>query len=90
MTVRAAPHQVTGLRGTTVVLHPGLPAVMGTLAVSDLESASSPLVPFGPLIAAVVVSLLAGGRKELWALLRQLTRWRLHPIWYVIALLRPL
>ena len=54
-----------------------------------LNPTSSPLVPFGPLIAAVVVSLLAGGRKELWALLRQLTRWRLHPIWYVIALLGP-
>ena len=53
-----------------------------------LNPASSPLVPFGPLIAAVVVSLLSG-RKELWALLRQLTRWRLHPIWYVIALLGP-
>jgi uncharacterized protein len=54
-----------------------------------LNPTSSPLVPFGPLIAAVVVSLLAGGRKELWALLRQLTRWRLHPIWYVIPLLGP-
>jgi membrane protease YdiL (CAAX protease family) len=52
-----------------------------------LNPTSSPLVPFGPLIAAVAVSLLAGGRKELWALVRQLTRWRVHPIWYVIALL---
>jgi membrane protease YdiL (CAAX protease family) len=54
-----------------------------------LNPTSSPLVPFGPLIAAVVVSLLAGGRKELWALLKQLTRWRVHPIWYVIALVGP-
>jgi uncharacterized protein len=54
-----------------------------------LNPTSSPLVPFGPLIAAVVVSLLAGGPRELWALLRQLTRWRVHPIWYVIALLGP-
>jgi len=54
-----------------------------------LNPTSSPLVPFGPLIAAVVVSLLAGGKKELWALLRQLARWRVHPIWYVIALLGP-
>jgi uncharacterized protein len=50
---------------------------------------SSPLVPFGPLIAAVIVALLAGGLRELRALLRQLLRWRLHPIWYVIALLGP-
>jgi membrane protease YdiL (CAAX protease family) len=54
-----------------------------------LNPTSSPLVPFGPLIAAVVVSLLAGGRRELWALVRQLARWRVHPIWYVIGLLGP-
>jgi membrane protease YdiL (CAAX protease family) len=54
-----------------------------------LNPTSSPLVPFGPLIAAAIVSLLAGGPKELWALLRQLTRWRVHPIWYLIALLGP-
>jgi uncharacterized protein len=51
--------------------------------------ASSPLVPFGPLIAAVVVALLAGGWRELLALLRQLTRWRVHPIWFIIALVGP-
>jgi uncharacterized protein len=54
-----------------------------------LNPTSSPLVPFGPLIAAVIVALLAGGRHELWALLRQLGRWRVHPLWYVIALLGP-
>jgi uncharacterized protein len=54
-----------------------------------LNPTSSPLVPFGPLIAAVVVSLLAGGTRELWTLVRQLTRWRVHLIWYVIALLGP-
>ena len=46
-------------------------------------------MPFGPLIAALIVALLAGGRRELWALLRQLARWRVHPIWYAIALLGP-
>jgi membrane protease YdiL (CAAX protease family) len=54
-----------------------------------LNPTSSPLVPFGPLIAAVIVALLAGGRRELWALLGQLTRCRVHPIWYVVALLGP-
>jgi uncharacterized protein len=54
-----------------------------------LSPTSSPLVPFGPLIAALIVALLAGGRRELWALLRQLARWRVHPIWYAIALLGP-
>jgi hypothetical protein len=36
-----------------------------------LNSTSSPLAPFGPLIAAVIVALLAGGRRELWALLAE-------------------
>lgn len=54
-----------------------------------LNPTSSPLVPFGPLIAAVIVALLAGGKPELWALLRQLGRWRIHVIWYVIAFLGP-
>ena len=54
-----------------------------------LNPTSSPLVPFGPLIAAVIVALLAGGRHELWALLRQLGRWRVYLLWYVIALLGP-
>ena len=54
-----------------------------------LNPTSSPLVPFGPLIAAVIVSMLAGGLRELRALLGQLTRWRVHPIWYGIALAGP-
>jgi CAAX protease family protein len=54
-----------------------------------LNPTSSPLIPFGPLIAAVIVALWAGGRRELWTLLRQLGRWRVHPLWYGIALLGP-
>ena len=54
-----------------------------------LNSDSSPLVPFGPLLAAVAVATLAGGRRQLLELLRQLTRWRVHTTWYVIALSAP-
>ena len=54
-----------------------------------LNPDSSPLVPFGPLIAAVVVSTLAGGRRQLRDLLGQLTRWRVHPLWYAIAIVGP-
>ena len=46
-----------------------------------LNPDSSPLVPFGPLLAAVEVTALAGGRRAALALLRQLTRWRVHAIW---------
>jgi membrane protease YdiL (CAAX protease family) len=54
-----------------------------------LNPTSSPVLPFGPLIAAVIVALWAGGKPELWDLVGQLGRWRVHPIWYVIALLGP-
>ena len=51
---------------------------------------SSPLVPFGPGLAAVIVALVAGGRRELIDLLRQLGRWRVSPGWYGVALAVPL
>lgn len=47
---------------------------------------SSPLVPFGPGLAAVLVAFLAGGRAGLSGLLRQLGRWRVNPAWYGVAL----
>ena len=53
------------------------------------QSRKHPAGAFGPLIAAVIVALLAGGLRELRALLGQLLRWRVHPIWAVIALLGP-
>lgn len=51
-----------------------------------LNPESSPLVPFGPGLAAVLVAFMAGGRRELMELLRQLGRWRVNPKWYGIAL----
>jgi uncharacterized protein len=54
-----------------------------------INPTSSPLVPFGPLIAAVGVSLFAGGVSELGILLRQLTRWRVHVVWYLMILAGP-
>lgn len=55
-----------------------------------LNPESSPLVPFGPGLAAVLVAFLAGGRRELSGLLRQLGRWRVNPVWYGVALGVPL
>jgi membrane protease YdiL (CAAX protease family) len=51
---------------------------------------SSPLVPFGPGLAAVIVTSVAGGRPELFRLLRDLGRWRQSPGWYVVAVVVPL
>jgi CAAX protease family protein len=54
-----------------------------------LNPDSSPLVPFGPGLAAVIVAALAGGRRGLLTLLVQLGRWRVNPIWYAVAVLGP-
>lgn len=54
-----------------------------------LNADSTPLVPFGPTVAAIVVTALAGGRRDLVRLLRQLVRWRLHLGWYAVSLLGP-
>lgn len=48
-----------------------------------------PMVPFGPALSAVVVASLAGGKKGLLRLVRQLERWRVPVRWYVAALALP-
>jgi hypothetical protein len=45
------------------------------------------LLPFGPLIAALLVSALSGGRAEVAAFLRRCARWRIRPGWYAAAVL---
>jgi membrane protease YdiL (CAAX protease family) len=54
-----------------------------------LNPDSSPLVPFGPGLAAVIVTSAAGGRRELSGLLRDLGRWRSRPRWYGAAVTLP-
>ena len=51
-----------------------------------LNPESSPLLPFGPLIAAAVVAALSGRLRELFG---QLGRWRSAPRWYLAAVLVP-
>jgi uncharacterized protein len=46
------------------------------------------LIP-GPLIAALIVTALTGGKPGLRALLRSLTQWRAGLRWYLTALLLP-
>jgi hypothetical protein len=45
------------------------------------------LLALGPLAAALIVSALTGGRKEVVTLLRKLTVWRVSLRWYLVALL---
>jgi len=50
---------------------------------------SSPMVPFGPSLAALLVAGLVGGRRHVSELLRGLVRFRTRPWWYVVALVGP-
>lgn len=54
-----------------------------------LNPDSSPMVPFGPALAAAVVAYLSGGKEGLLRLVRQLARWRVPVRWYVAALALP-
>jgi membrane protease YdiL (CAAX protease family) len=54
-----------------------------------LNPTSSPLVPFGPALAAFAVSALVEGRRSVLDLLRRLARWRVHVVWYLVALAGP-
>ena len=47
------------------------------------------MVPFGPLLAAVIAAALTGGLRGLGRLVAQLGRWPSSPRWYLIALLVP-
>jgi len=54
-----------------------------------LNPASAPMLPWGPLVGALLVVGLAYGRAGLVRLFRATFRWRVNPIWYVIALVGP-
>ncbi|HWM02356.1 MAG TPA: type II CAAX endopeptidase family protein [Actinophytocola sp.] len=57
--------------------------------LTALNPSSTSMVPVGPTLAAIIVAALAGGRRELLALLHQLVRWRVHIRWYAVALVGP-
>jgi membrane protease YdiL (CAAX protease family) len=54
-----------------------------------LNPTSSAMVSFGPIIAAVVVATVAGGRHRLLRLLKAVVRWRVPWPRYLIALAGP-
>jgi membrane protease YdiL (CAAX protease family) len=45
------------------------------------------VVPFGPAVAAFVVTALTGGRPAVGQLLRRLVQWRVGLRWYLLVLL---
>ncbi|CAH0246302.1 hypothetical protein SRABI83_03007 [Arthrobacter sp. Bi83] len=58
----------------------------GAWPLTLLNPESSPLVPFGPALAAVLVAVASGGKDGLLRLLRRLAGWRVPGRWYVVAL----
>lgn len=57
--------------------------------LAALNPESSPMVPFGPLIAALVATALSGGRHAVGRLVAQLFRWPGRRRWSAAALLVP-
>lgn len=47
---------------------------------------TDPLLPLGPLVAALIVVPLAGGLTGVKEWLRTGFKWRVRPIWYVVAI----
>ena len=54
-----------------------------------LNPTSTPMVAFGPGLAALIVAAVVAGRQGIGVLVKQLGHWRVHPLWYVIAILGP-
>jgi membrane protease YdiL (CAAX protease family) len=45
---------------------------------------------FGPMVASVAITAQEGGRAGLRLLLSRVTRWRVAPVWYAVAILGPI
>jgi membrane protease YdiL (CAAX protease family) len=49
----------------------------------------TPIIAFGPFLAAILVLALTTGKGGVVTLLRRMVRWRVRPVWYAVALLLP-
>ena len=54
-----------------------------------LNPESTPMIPYGPIIAVFIVLALARGWAGVWDLLASIVRWRVGPGWYAVALVLP-
>jgi uncharacterized protein len=50
----------------------------------------SPIVGFGPFLAALVVLAVTEGKRGVLGLLRRMVRWRVGLQWYAVVLLLPI
>jgi uncharacterized protein len=56
----------------------------------DPENAPSAILPPGPLLAALIVLAVIGGRGVIRAFLKRIVQWRVEPRWYALVLGLPL
>lgn len=56
---------------------------------NDPTSVDAPILPIGPLIAAIMTAAVFAGLHGLKELFRKVAHWRVGPIWYAIVLLVP-
>lgn len=55
----------------------------------DPAAMDAPILPFGPLIAALVMLALIGGWPEMRGFLAKIAHWRVAPGWYLFVFLVP-
>jgi uncharacterized protein len=58
--------------------------------ISSLPVPALFLGAFGPMVAAVAITAQESGRAGLRSLFGRITRWRVAPIWYAVAILGPI
>ena len=85
----APPADDRGVRGL-FRRHPLAAFFVLTFAISWMFVPAGGFLPFGPLVAALIVLPLAEGRSGLTDLGRRMIRWRVGAKWYVLAIALPL
>ena len=55
----------------------------------DPGHVDAPILPIGPLLAALIMLALVGGRPAIRAWSRKILHWRVSPGWYAVVLLGP-
>jgi len=55
----------------------------------DPGNVDAPILPVGPLLAALVMLALIGGRRAIRDWLAKIVHWRVAPVWYALVLLGP-
>ncbi len=64
-------------------------AVRGVISLPLSSVALVSMATLGPTLAAISVTVRESGSAGVRALLGQVLRWRVHPVWYAIALIGP-